>query len=322
MGPFIQGAFLMKIVNLTEQQPEDVIVEAGIKTVQTAIERIYSELKDNPQALDRLWYEKLHKHLLIVDLVAEREAREFLFASLSKSVEIRGEESSLAPVLNAKVAALLDMLDGSDLLERGLGNWCSALVLFDSKRPKIFTAVVGLPSKIIYYTRHSKKSSVFRRLPQTGTTPIVQKVTMPQRDVTLRDASIAFYGQKPVSLLSWFDKVVLTERLRQIAQDAELAKKMPDSPKLRIYNLAGNPMMISLIEGKVDAVVETRGQHCHDVVPGFTIALRAGAVLQDLKGNDISEADLADKLSDPEHRFRYVLSCNRRLGSELVNALQ
>jgi fructose-1,6-bisphosphatase/inositol monophosphatase family enzyme len=151
---------------------------------------------------------------------------------------------------------------------------------------------------------------------------MVQKVTMPQRNVTLRDASIAFYGQKPGRLLSWFDAAGLMERLRQISHDAELTKITSNTPKLRIYNLAGNPMMISLIEGKVDAVVETRGQHCHDVVPGFTIALRAGAVLQDLDGNDILEEDLADKLSDPAHQFRYVLSCNRKLGSELIDALK
>ncbi len=41
--------------------------------------------------------------------------------------------------------------------------------------------------------------------------------------------------------------------------------------------------MMNLLEGRIDAVMECRGQLCHDVVPGFAIPSRAGAHYIDLK---------------------------------------
>ena len=93
-------------------------------------------------------------------------------------------------------------------------------------------------------------------------------------------------------------------------------------PKMRIYNLAGIPQMISVVEGYLDAVIEITGQKCHDVVPGFVIALRAGAVLKDLANRNITEQEIAELLRDPGHKFRYVLACNEKLATDLVELLQ
>jgi fructose-1,6-bisphosphatase/inositol monophosphatase family enzyme len=93
-------------------------------------------------------------------------------------------------------------------------------------------------------------------------------------------------------------------------------------PKFRIYNLAGNPMMMSLIEGKVDAIVETSGQYCHDVVPGFIIALKAGAYLINLDNGCSIDVDVLGKmLSQPSCKFRYVLACSEELCKELSDLL-
>jgi fructose-1,6-bisphosphatase/inositol monophosphatase family enzyme len=99
-------------------------------------------------------------------------------------------------------------------------------------------------------------------------------------------------------------------------------KRAFDCPKTRIYTLAGNPMMVNLIEGRVDAVVEGVGQKCHDVVPGFVIALRAGAILRDLSNRPITEAELAQSLRNPQSSFSYVLACNETLAAEIVELLR
>src|SRR5258708_4355929 len=102
---------------------------------------------------------------------------------------------------------------------------------------------------------------------------------------------------------------------------AAKAKKQ-DCPKVRIYNLAGNPMMMKLLEGHVDAVVEISGQKCHDVVPGFIIALRAGAVLKDMANRTITEEEIASRMRDPKSKFKYVLACSEQLARDLVDLLQ
>ena len=304
--------------------PDTDVVEAGVKTIRKTLETIFTELANNPEdALEPLWHPRLKKYFLGVDMIAEKFGKNCLRKYLH-SVEIRGEESSLEPLQNQRLAALLDMLDGSDLLERGLGNWCSSLVLFSPKRKKIITAVVGLSSKRIFYTKPSYSKCTFVREPQleSDDPPIIHELAIAKNSVELRDASLAFYGQKPGSLLSILEAKDLVQRLSDIAREAKEAKKSPDLPKLRIYNLAGNPMMTSLVEGKIDAILDLRGQKCHDAIPGFVIALRAGAVLRDLQGRNISEQMLVAKLATPEYKFKYVLARNEVLASQLVELVK
>jgi fructose-1,6-bisphosphatase/inositol monophosphatase family enzyme len=89
----------------------------------------------------------------------------------------------------------------------------------------------------------------------------------------------------------------------------------------RIYNFAGNPMMVKVADGSMSAVFELLGQSPHDVVPGAFIAKCAGAKLTDLRGRDIDLDAALCKPAAPDAKLRYVLSCTSELGAELVGAL-
>jgi fructose-1,6-bisphosphatase/inositol monophosphatase family enzyme len=312
-------------MRLTRNSPtEEELLEAGIAIVKKTIVRVLNKVAEHPEdAFDKLWYPKLSKFVLKVDLFAEREGRDYLRDRFTDRIEIRGEESSLEKVPQDRIAALMDMLDGSDLLERGLGNWCSAVVFFDSARRRVVASVVGLPSRRIYYARASHKGA-YVIPPRLGERR--QRITHPLRvksnRVRLEDASLAFYGQKVRNFLSLLPpSSPFAAWLHRLAREAEEKQDTPQAPALRLYNLGGNPMMLKLAEGRIDAVLDVQGQQCHDVIPGAYIALKAGAVLKDLENADLTEETLATKLENPAAKLKYVLGSNRQLAEELVALL-
>src|SRR5438132_8648065 len=195
-----------EIVVFRNQPTDKEIADAGVEAVLRALNEIFDRVKNDPTALHKVWNEPLEKHQILVDVHAEYTGRECL-KKLLPDIQRRGEESSQEEVSERGLAALMDMLDGSDLLERELGNWCSSLVLFRvSNQPRILSAVVGLPSKRVYYTRASKKDYVFVRPPShTGTLGPrdITRVRLKPKNILLKDASVAFVGQKPGSLLSF-----------------------------------------------------------------------------------------------------------------------
>jgi len=298
------------------------VVQAGLGTVELALDYIYKRTAPGKPGLDELWYPKLKKWLLMVDHDAQLAAEEYLEKELG-GIEIRGEESTLGR-LSGGLAALLDMLDGSDLLKRNLGNWCSAATIFDASVPKIITALVGMPTKEIYFVQNTDSTCAFLRTKDTISGHYqITEVSMQQREIKLQDAAICFYGQKPGKLSSFSSLQNKMGRwLNQISKVIDSKKRDYDCPKMRVYTLAGNPMMINLIEDRIDAVVEMSGQKCHDVVPGFIIALRAGAALRDLSNQPITEELIAASLRNPESKFAYVLACSESLATELVELLQ
>jgi len=123
--------------------------------------------------------------------------------------------------------------------------------------------------------------------------------------------AICFYAQKhkhfasiPSGLSAWVKKTIARDRLR-------------------IYNLAGNPMMVRLANGEhIHAVFEHLGQYPHDAAPGAFIGLKAGAHLLDITGHKISVEDLAKLLLKPCAKLKYVLSCNEELARQLAGALR
>ena len=143
---------------------EDTIVEAGFLAVESALKTI-EESADDPSALELNWSIKLGKYLLNVDREAQKAAEQTLKQQFHDKIEIRGEESSLEPfTFKSELAALLDMVDGTDLLERGLGNWCSAMTIFNEER--VWASLIGMQNREIYFERHSEPQA-FVREPRT-----------------------------------------------------------------------------------------------------------------------------------------------------------
>jgi fructose-1,6-bisphosphatase/inositol monophosphatase family enzyme len=214
-----------------------------------------------------------------------------------------------------KVVAILDMIDGSDLLERGLGNWCSAIVFFDptTHPPKIlFSLVHDADDSVIY---GADELEAFRiKVGKRG--KLDRRPLRSPKAVIFSDASICFYAQKtnpfntiPEGFYKWLASNIAVE---------------PNVDRLRIYTLAGNPMMCKLGDGEdIHTVFEHRGQFPHDAVPGVYIARRAGASLLDLEGNEITEQRLANSLLTPSvGKLKYVLASTHELATEIGAALK
>ena len=311
--------------------PSEVLVEVGIEAMYQALTGAKILMSnDRENALSQVATTKEDNITLEIDRMAEATARMTLFKLITKqftyknALKVWGEESinerpSLDLSTETHTIALLDMIDGTDLVNRGLGNWCSAMAFFYPPDKQILAAIVGLSNEEIYYARAGQsprrallRSKGFRHRTQ-GDDP---EVGVPSKVPDLEYASICFYGQKAKNLLSLFgpllpgrskvDKYGLADFLLSIE-----AKK----PPFRIYNLGGNPMMIKVAEGKIHAVFELLGQKPHDVVPGAFIAKMAGAVVKDLKGNDLPlEAAL---MRPNEGSLTYIVAASRDLYEQL-----
>jgi fructose-1,6-bisphosphatase/inositol monophosphatase family enzyme len=218
-----------------------------------------------------------------------------------------------------RITAVLDMVDGSDLVERDLGNWCSAMVIFrPNPKPIILCSLIQNADDRIYGADSvgtftiSPNGDPAESLRGPEVRRLAKSVLDRDLPVETKQIAICFYGQKqknlttlPPGFLSWVSQSDARDRFR-------------------IYNLAGNPMMARLSNGEnIHAVFEHLGQYPHDATPGAYIGLRAGAHLVDLNGKAITEEHLAQSLLRPSGaRFRYVLGSTEELALEIAGALR
>jgi hypothetical protein len=222
---------------------------------------------------------------------------------------------------------LIDTLDGSDLYERAMGNWCAAATFFTPENPpgrQIRAAIVGLPDGTVYVAGDEECPAVEVVISEDGKTRDLRGKSNVQK---LIDASICFYGQKIRNLLLTAQKPGWQSILNDVQKIESETKKKRVVP--RVYNLAGIPMMMKLIdrptEGTlgVDIVMDLLGQQAHDVVPGAFIAKRAGAMVVDLEGNEISfqrleEAIRIETENPGKGRLKYIIASTPALADEAV----
>jgi fructose-1,6-bisphosphatase/inositol monophosphatase family enzyme len=216
-----------------------------------------------------------------------------------------------------KIVASIDAVDGTDLVSKGLYNWCTA-VFFFKPDSHIIASLVGVPSGAIYY---ASDEGAFMESIIEGEKKR-RKLNVPYKKMAknINDASICFYGQKAPNFLSIAKNHSFLKLLTGFQKEIDAGKDVP----FRIYNFGGNPMMIKLIEGGVDAVIELRGQSLYDVVPGAFIAQRAGAFWGDLKGNEITKEYLREKfLSSTEPgELSYILTSSRQMYNQLLRCFR
>jgi fructose-1,6-bisphosphatase/inositol monophosphatase family enzyme len=271
---------------------------------------------DSNAAFETVKIGNREKIAVVVDIVAERLAALELWRRLKRlDPLILGEESLRDEGLDlseeTRLVALLDMVDGSDLLERGLGNWCSAAAFFLPAERQILGAFVAVPEGDIYFW--------------TIETPVPQKFNIksgrmesiggPSGVRAVSEASISFYGQKMANFCSCAGELTHERNRNLLARDLAT----------RIYNLAGIPTMMKVVDGsvhkRIDAVFELLGQNPHDAVPGAVIAQAAGATLLGLDGTPLDLLSALLRPSDPSRRLRYVLAATPELASELLECL-
>lgn len=260
-----------------------------------------------------------------------------IFQDLCQSncnLEVVGEESFAQALVTENPFIVADIIDGTDLFERGIDLWCSAICLVDPTaavgRRLVGTCVAtfvkqddGVLSRTFYLASADKddvwvynwESRDERRgrneslKSDSVPNPLrVRRARGPSKVTLLQKAGVCFYGQK-------------VNRLRHPAM-RKLFSNCPDG--VRFYNFAGNPMLAKLVDsspnGKsIDAVFEiAEGQKPWDFVAGAFIALKGGAFLLTSEEAPISSNDLEDALFSLKGKTRYVAACTEALAREIV----
>jgi len=315
---------------------EVVLRRLTIDAMRRTRETLLANLRLNPDhELQHLLVEGAtkSKEMLSCDRDAELNCKNALLLSAQKeniNIRVLGEESlwDTSIVLSRRdpYVVLLDMVDGSDLLERDLGNWCSAAVIFKPKKGEVLASIVQDSHNNFYVA--TPKGALFQEAKTEfikfegkllcsidlanarslrGPHPPFQPLNPANKDD--RYASICFYAQKvrhfvrlPEGFNFWLNKFKFAGRL---------------------YTLAGNPMMAKLANGdRVHVVFEHLGQFAHDAVPGLYIALKAGAAIVKLDGTRIFESDLANSLYTPskDKALQYVLASTEELAKQVALA--
>ena len=264
-----------------------------------------------------------------VDIDAQRHAERLLRKS-GLPLRIEGEETPDAGrgnlLTEKRPVVVMDMIDGTDLFTKELGNWCSAMFIYHPPSEEILGALVGLPlgnrikvyvaarsftgARLLTYDIVSTRSEIHYLLPEREKQ--VPPRLQPQRyerdpRKPLDGTSICFYGQKRSRLLHLRDRT-----------DFPWSEKLARSTKARIYTLAGNPMLAKLAEGKVSAVFEPVGQRPYDSVPGLFIAQKAGAYLARPDGRPLELGKAIKKRED----ITYIAACNETLFTDLAGLLR
>lgn len=313
----------------------------AIRRVQNALKHTSPIVGNNPVQIHRGGLKS--KRATGNDILAEVMANGIIHQGLHEyDPIIVGEELSEVPLENLdftgedRLVVLIDMVDGTDLFERRLSNWCSAMIFYHpaetNPEDKIIAAFVGLPNDAIYFARRDSPEA--HKILMSSSKSI-KNVSGPSATISITNASIAFYGQKIKNLLSMilnkqsaekasgFQKFEVHPFIANLVQLSE--RELGD--ELRIYNLGGNPMMMRLIDGakRIDGLFNLSGSLAHDVVPGLFIARKAGAAARDLNGKLISNAFLAEKLMKPanqSNRISFVLASTNELSDELLSFAQ
>jgi len=325
--------------------PHDRLLNVAVHALQHVRKTVKDSLADG-SGLEASTFsspEGKQKRMLQVDKTAENACRNTLLAFV-KDLSVLGEETlwklpksldlskehvvmdgtnpKVKDGAETRVTAILDMIDGSDLVERNLNNWCSALIFFQpTPAPKIlFSMIHDADGRI--YGAHEQGTFLIDEDTKPGDVietlngPELRKLRREDPDRELPEEidqiAICFYAQKgshfttiPPGFSAW-------------------VRNTPATKRLRIYDLAGNPMMARLANGEnIHAVFEHRGQYPHDAVPGGYIGLQAGAQLLDFADNNIVIGDLAQKLLRPSAgEFQYVMASTKEIALDLTRAMR
>lgn len=304
------------------------LVAVGVHATRSVLFDVVDAVTNDPETAlepDRLG--KRRKKALRIDAYAEDTYKRVLrryHRGAFADIDFFGEESLRNPELDLSdhggIVVLVDAIDGTDLLERGLSNWCCASIFFKPSAEegrRILAAFVGLPDGTVYYATADHRKPLVTRGRTMGAGPVCGV----SRRRGLAQASIYFYGQK----LKNFRSVTHDGFAQRLSDVCEGTKE----DRLRIYNLAGTPMMARMTDHRVreangiDAVFDVFGQQPHDVVPGAYIAKKAGAIIRDLDGGDISFVKLEELLLRPAKlRLQYVLAVTSTLAAQITECIR
>jgi fructose-1,6-bisphosphatase/inositol monophosphatase family enzyme len=308
-------------------EPE-VFVDAGKAIVENVFQTVKEFYEQDRQGVEVEGGKHKDRNNLTreIDKLAQRDAEnqiKRLEALRRLKILILGEEKKRYPVSLERckrIVAFVDPVDGTDLVARGFGNWCLALLFFYPPQRRILASVIGHSSGEVYWATEKEVKRETERInmyPDGGT---IRKDHQNLNrnvgeDIHLQDAGVCFYGQKPKSFLAFAESPGLMEALRDFRSRMQRKGSRPgERIDMRLYNFGGNPMMAKLANGDIDAVLGLHPQEVHDVLPGAYVATRAGAIFTTLRNTKI---DLERQLLKPREKLTYILSASRSLHFDL-----
>jgi len=308
----------------------------AIKSAQSEIGKKLDLLRDAPikVGIDFQQYETVKgQYTTDFDTFVESVARRVFIDKYGDEIHFEGEESLKKysggfDRWTKRFCVLADMMDGTDIAAMDINMWCSATVLYDSLRSRILGSVVGFPSGRMCVAREDREDAWFTS-DESGVFPAEDKKNVLEGTsglTDIRQARIGFYGQKPLNFLKTVSDAAFIEMISRV--EAEQSGE----PALRLFNFAGNPMIIKLVDRSrandhpvadgMDAIFEKRGQRPHDFVPSAYIALKMKAAMYDLDEIPITEDDLAETVRYPDNRAKaYVIAASDNLAVVLARNL-
>lgn len=341
----------MEIVYLSERRAK--LRFGNAKEIIDILHRLHEDMRTamstDPERCFQKFQNAQGKDLLAVDHFAEESFSKAITSSLGDFVVVSGEES--LPKTGVDYSAsdqlhiLCDMIDGTDLLVRGMSNWCSAFIAFEPSTRKILASHVYVVDRgvDVLYSAFDDEEGAHLSEYRTYVFPLndeeyikferdeIEFVTdeqvyarsffEPTAQRNLAEAGIFSYGQKLKNFRPLSDFLL----------NDVVAATIEQAKDLRIYNLAGNPALCRMVEGKVDLVFDLAGQAAHDVLPGAFIALKAGAVmflLNDFPSHPprrIYSDDLVEFAVRPcsqDTRLKYVVASNESLATEFLELVE
>lgn len=266
------------------------------------------------------------KHNLLIDIRAEGVCTDHFRRAFGSKIVVYGEETLTDDLRlddETRPCAIVDMIDGTELLEMDVSLWSSSVIILDPPKRRIVCSAVGLENGDVY-VRSCLESHPYVIRKAGGKRELVGR---PSDKKYLSGARIGFYGQKAKNLLT----VLANEHFVSFCL-AMKEKSVRRTPEFRLYNFGGNFGIVRIVDRIVDknrvilnwgfdAIFDAHGQKIHDFAPAAYIALGAGAYMCTLGGERLVESDLARFLLEPSSRKTYVLAGTKELAQSIVKRL-
>ncbi len=222
-------------------------------------------------------------------ILADKKAEDELLRSLFRvdGVRVLSEEAGAVGDPGAETLAVVDPVDGSSNLERGIPFYCTSVAVVEGAT--LEDAVVGvvrnLVSGDVYHAVKGKGARKNGRLIKTSEVSDISQAVVG-----------ADLSRSTPSLVAGMARLITTAK-RQV-------------------HLGANALELCyLADGTTDAFVDAREKiRITDFAASYLIAKEAGAVITDPQGKR-----LEPKL-DLGHRFSFVGSANARLHAEILGA--
>jgi len=220
---------------------------------------------------------------LLADRVAEDELMKALVGV--KGTKVLSEEAGLRGDMDGRTLAVVDPLDGSSNFARGIPFYCTSVAVVEGRSLDGITVGVvrDLVSGDVYHAVKGKGTK------KNGAPVRTSRVTKVSKAVLGIDLSRGGPG--------------LVKGLAPLIGRAK-----------RQVHFGANALELSYVADRTtDAFVDLRGTiRITDIAAAYLIASEAGAVITDLRGEELGAA------FDLEHRLSFVASANGTLHKEIL----